>query len=487
MGRLVVLATKRNLDLPFIFEYPLTPVPLSMCSIDGTMAKTDKSALFTLLESKIQEQDARPGLIQAWIIDGPFLLHALPPNLPATYGGLARSILIQTVSMSKREVHLIFDDYPELSLKDAERVKRGIDEREFAITGPEQKRPKDLEKALKSRSFKTQLPSFLAKQWQNQEYGPILRDCRLHLDIPGETHLYHVVNGILRHESDDDYINNHEEADTKAVLHAKAVDDDGKQGAIVVRASDTDIAVVLLYHCSKFKSQLWMDVGTSSKNNRRYISITKIYESLGPELCAALPGFHAFTGCDYISSFVRKGKIRPFTKLEKSKLAQKAFQSLATEMEQSQRTLKTLQTFTATIYGAKDNTKLTLNEHRYKTFEKGYGPKSTSKNPLEKLKGINASAIPPCEAELTMHMKRAAFVAQMWANGHLAEIQQHPDASNGWDLENGYYMPIWHEGPQMPCNLIPEQDEIINDDENNEDMTVSSDDELDGIEEEDED
>ena len=63
MGRLVILATKRNLDLPYMFEFPLIPVPLSMCSIDGTMAKTDKSALFKLLESKVQGGVTSPALI----------------------------------------------------------------------------------------------------------------------------------------------------------------------------------------------------------------------------------------------------------------------------------------------------------------------------------------------------------------------------------------------------------------------------------------
>ena len=83
-----------------------------------------------------------------------------------------------------------------------------------------------------------------------------------------------------------------------------------------------------------------------------------------------------------------------------------------------------------------------------------------------------------------MHMKRAAFVAQMWANADVSEIRQHPDASNGWDLENECYVPIWHEGPQVPDTLIPEQEEIINDDGNSEDvdMAVSSDDESDWTE-----
>ena len=66
--------------------------------------------------------------------------------------------------MSKKEVHLIFDDHPQPSLKDTERGRRGINELEFVINGPEQKRPKDMGKALKARSFKTHLPKFLARE-----------------------------------------------------------------------------------------------------------------------------------------------------------------------------------------------------------------------------------------------------------------------------------------------------------------------------------
>ena len=61
-----------------------------------------------------------------------------------------------------------------------------------------------------------------------------------------------------------------------------------------------------------------MDTGTNAKNTRRYINLTAIGEVLGPLLCESLPAFHAFTGCDYTSAFVRKGKKHPFAKLEKS-------------------------------------------------------------------------------------------------------------------------------------------------------------------------
>ncbi|MEO0688202.1 MAG: hypothetical protein AAFY76_24875, partial [Cyanobacteria bacterium J06649_11] len=40
----------------------------------------------------------------------------------------------------------------------------------------------------------------------------------------------------------------------------------------------------------------------------KYTPIGKCYEMLGPELCAALIGFHVFTGCDQIGRFNGKSK-----------------------------------------------------------------------------------------------------------------------------------------------------------------------------------
>ena len=45
----------------------------------------------------------------------------------------------------------------------------------------------------------------------------------------------------------------------------KAISDSGVGGNTVVRASDTDIAVILLYHCHKYAMTVWMDVGTSKR------------------------------------------------------------------------------------------------------------------------------------------------------------------------------------------------------------------------------
>ena len=116
MGRLVMLASKKELGLEYVFRYPLTPVPLSLCCSDGMMAKTKKHSLFSLLEKKVPQSS--PGTVDAYVIDGQSLLHTIRPNIPGNYGGLAACILMN------------------------ERARKGLEEKEYIITGPGQHLPK---------------------------------------------------------------------------------------------------------------------------------------------------------------------------------------------------------------------------------------------------------------------------------------------------------------------------------------------------------
>ena len=62
-----------------------------------------------------------------------------------------------------------------------------------------------------------------------------------------------------------------------------------------------------------------MDIGTNKqKDKRRFVNLTGIARTLGPTMCAALPGFHAYTGSDYTSAFVGRGKARPLASLVKT-------------------------------------------------------------------------------------------------------------------------------------------------------------------------
>jgi len=168
-----------------------------------------------------------------------------------------------------------------------------------------------------------------------------------------------------------------------------------------------------------------------------------------------------------------------FAKLERNKDIQRVFASLGSEKCVTATNHKSLQAFTASVYGAKQKeSAMPLNKYRHKIFQKAYGPKATAKNPLEKLKALDASGLSPCELELSSHVSRSAFIARMWANADQKEIDQHPTQHDGWELDDGTYNIVWFEGQQLPDTLVPEvSDTASNVGDPDDDLVVSSHDE----------
>jgi len=104
--------------------------------------------------------------------------------------------------------------------------------------------------------------------------------------------------------------------------------------------------------------------------------------------------------------------------------------------------------------------------------------KQPQKNLLDKLKGLDASGLSPCESELTCHINRSAFTTKMWANADKKEIDQHPKKHDGWELEDDTYNIAWFDGDQFPGTLVPEEDDAVSSvGENDDDFVLSSDDE----------
>ena len=100
----------------------------------------------------------------------------------------------------------------------------------------------------------------------------------------------------------------HEEADTKMLLHTADAVHQGF-GKVTLRTVDTDIHVVVLAVATFPRlamEELCVAFGTGK--HLRYIPAHEIAKSLGSEKPKALPMFHAFTGCDTVSSFSTKGK-----------------------------------------------------------------------------------------------------------------------------------------------------------------------------------
>lgn len=96
-----------------------------------------------------------------------------------------------------------------------------------------------------------------------------------------------------------------EEADTHTLLHASHALSGGYD-CIIIKSPDTDLAVLVCTCSHQTSSRILLSTGT--KERQRYIDITAIGQSLGDDVCLALPVMHVFTGCDSTSAFVGKGK-----------------------------------------------------------------------------------------------------------------------------------------------------------------------------------
>ena len=102
---------------------------------------------------------------------------------------------------------------------------------------------------------------------------------------------------------------NHEEADTRMILHAANAAQYGHHNILIITV-DTDVFVLAIAFMQKLKEDgvrgCW--VGFGAGTHLRYIPVHTICDTLGPQVSSALPAFHAFTGCDTVSCFRGKGK-----------------------------------------------------------------------------------------------------------------------------------------------------------------------------------
>ena len=100
---------------------------------------------------------------------------------------------------------------------------------------------------------------------------------------------------------------NHEEADTKvAYLTQHTLDNTEELDHVCVRSSsgDIDITIILVEAFGKSKTQIFIDNGTGKNQKTIRIDSSKLTEK---QQMASI-AFHAMSGNDYVSSFMRKSK-----------------------------------------------------------------------------------------------------------------------------------------------------------------------------------
>jgi hypothetical protein len=105
---------------------------------------------------------------------------------------------------------------------------------------------------------------------------------------------------------------NHEEADSRIVVHLlHAVSSDNAK-SVQVRTVDTDVIVILICKVHDIlarypETDIWVAFGMGRHFSLKHIN--SICNHLGESKSRSLPVFHALTGCDTTSGFFGKSKL----------------------------------------------------------------------------------------------------------------------------------------------------------------------------------
>ena len=412
------------------------------------MVKTNKAQLLHHLESKVESCSSPEIDLSVYVIDGNAVLQACV-HLPETFEDLALQIF---VSLPKSKViHFVTDSYQQHSIKQFEHDRRG-QTAAYCIKGPRTKIPSDFKAFMLNASNKTQLIRFLLSQWQSDKYATRFLGRQIYFVCEEKCVCLTSLDGVTTSTVPTDSLNsNQEEADTRIVLHCLHVTEPSTSETVVkVRSPDTDVLIILLYYAERIKVQLYFDTGVGSK--RRMIDIQAIAKVIGSDVCQALPAFHAFTGCDFNSAFVRRGKLSPYKLLNQHSEFKSLFGRMGNLVHFQESNTADMERFVCHMYGRPACSD--VNKVRFDLFCSRYDVKSECTS-LTVPDGIDLSLLPPCQSSLLMHARRANYIAFIWQNAHV----QYPNIPGpngfGWKLHtDGSIAVEWNDGDIMPQQLI---------------------------------
>ena len=156
-----------------------------------------------------------------------------------------------------------------------------------------------------------------------------------------------------------------EEADTKVILYSAHVIST-TEGSIILRSSsgDSDIMIIAINLIDSSKCVL-VDYGNGK--NRKGVWLNSV--DLNDNIRAALIGFHAFTGNDYVSSFFKRGKQGCFKVMKQCDEFINAFRLLGEKWELNAELIVALGSFVCHLYGYKDTD---INKIRKKIFDQKF-------------------------------------------------------------------------------------------------------------------
>ena len=412
-------------------------------SDQGKLRAGKKSDILECL--KIPNVSAGPD-VTAKVLDGAAVVHMVQPTKAKTFDDYVTRHFIPYLSSSAqgnvRRLDLVWDTYPEDSLKLQTQEKRGSGSKvaRTVVKGTTPV-PSSWKHFLQNSENKVGLFQYLSDEVTHASST-----------IPG-IHLYAtkddrvLVSGTAdRLQSDLQNISpcNHHDADGRMFLHVSDASREG-HSKVMVRTVDSDVVVIAISIFERLGLQeLWIDFGTGK--NRQFIPVHTVAQNLGPQKCHTLPLFHAYTGCVTTSPFFGIGKRTAWATWEAFPQITHTLTVLMAHPEDLSIDcihMELLERFTILMY-AKTSNASHVNVARWELFSQGTQTLDT---------------IPPTQQALLQHAFRALYqVSHIW-NQCLEPQQDLPDASDwGWvkDEKSNVYAPLWTVLPDASkaCALL---------------------------------
>eukprot|EP00795_Rhopilema_esculentum_P005341 gene5341-513_t len=393
-SRLFISCQIRECDLGDFFQFENQSTPASLNEA-GSLYSCQKSQLVEIFKEQVNMPDTEPSA-DTIIVDGSALVNASAPGRSKTFKEYAEKNILPKIirySSKYRRTDLVFDVYREPSLKQETRNRRGSGVRRRVAANS--KTPMSWKAFLCDNTNKIELFHFLAQKISETSTANAV------VVTMGEAALANQAMSLSDIAPCD-----HEEADTRIFVHAKSAVLQGSK-SLMIKANDADV-VVLVISVTTLLKEMGLDhlrVALGQGVKTCWIPIHQLVEVIGGARAGGMPFFHAFTGCDVVSA------------------------SLGDE-----RDLSTLERFVVTMYD-RSSTSTTVNEARLDLFAR---------------KQRSYLSIPPTEASLKQHSKRATYQGGIIWGQTMNPVLHAPSPVNwGWFEVNGSWKIHWTDLPPI--------------------------------------
>lgn len=415
------LQSRPDADMADFFRFENQREPPSLAD-HGSLRSGSKSDILGCIKSPTgQAVQARSATVV--VLDMAAVVHMVRPTSAKTFMEYVTQhmmpFLESQLTPTVERMDAIWDTYPQDSLKSLTHQRRG--------TGP-RTRIGDGHTRIPKHDWNS---GFLKNEDNKKEFFSFLSEEIVKSDLRGKLLLSTTLENVLTNRPCDVSALqpcNHPEADTRIFLHLAHAVAQGHKTAYI-RTVDSDVVVLAVRFFSTLGlSELWVGFGSGKKF--RDIPIHDICSDLGPSRCLALPLFHAITGCDTTSHFFGCGKKTAWASWNNTPGLTETLLDITNDpnlltLESSH--MQKLERFVVIMY-SKGCGLAKVNEARHRLFTSG-------KKSLEN--------IPPTQAALFEHLKRALLQASIW-NQATSVRQEILDFSEwGWQKETGVWLPFW--------------------------------------------